>query len=62
MTKYPIITVPATTTPSTKRRRDDSPVNHQQITEVPTLTLEQLKRQYGNMSVNNLKNFLPLNF
>ncbi len=43
--------MPLTTT-STKRRREDSPINYQHVTEIPKLTLDQLKLQYGNKSVN----------
>jgi hypothetical protein len=46
--------------PSAKRRRADSPVNHQQSSEKPTLTFEQLKLQYGNLSVNKNRFFLFL--
>jgi hypothetical protein len=60
----PIVTMPITTndsiikpvntiaTPSAKRPRTDSPTNHQQAYKKPTLTLDQLKLQYGNMNVN----------
>jgi hypothetical protein len=44
--------------PPAKRRRSDSSTNHQQLpiqsTEVTTLTLDQLKVQYGNVSVSIL--------
>ena len=58
MTNVPVFTVPVTTTnvittSTAKRPRSDSPVEHTQITEMPTLTLDQLKRQYGHMSVSN---------
>ena len=43
------------TSPPTKRRRSESSSNHQQIplqsSEMTTLTLDQLKVQYGNVSV-----------
>jgi hypothetical protein len=54
LTNVPVITM---TTPSVKRRRSDSPVNQQPIIEKPALTLNELKRQYGNMSVNNQSDF-----
>jgi hypothetical protein len=42
--------------PPSKRRRSESLTNHQQLpvqsTEVTTLTLDQLKVQYGNVSVS----------
>lgn len=41
-----------TSPPIAKRRRSDSPSEHQQVTEVPTVTVEQLKAQYGHMSVS----------
>lgn len=37
--------------PSAKRRRSDSISNHQETCENSTLTLDQLRLQYGNMSV-----------
>jgi hypothetical protein len=44
--------------PPAKRRRSDSSTNHQQLpvqsTELTTLTLDQLKVQYGNVSVSIL--------
>jgi hypothetical protein len=46
--------VPTITTPVAKRRRSDSPTNHQQLSEIPTLSYDQLKLQYGNMTVNRL--------
>jgi len=60
LANMPVITMttnnPITTT-SVKRRRADSPVNQPQTIEKPTLTLNELKRQYGNMSVNNQIDF-----
>jgi hypothetical protein len=46
--------VPTVATPVAKRRRSDSPTNHQQLSEIPTLTYDQLKLQYGNLTVNRL--------
>jgi hypothetical protein len=43
------------TAPSAKRRRENSPVNHQQSSELSKLTFDQLKLQYGNMSVNKIR-------
>jgi hypothetical protein len=44
------------TSPPAKRRRSDSSTHHQQIplqaSEMTTLTLDQLKVQYGNVSVS----------
>jgi hypothetical protein len=54
LANMPVITM---TTPSVKRRRADSPVNQPQTIEKPTLTINELKRQYGNMSVNNQIDF-----
>jgi hypothetical protein len=46
------------TSPPAKRRRSESSTNHQQLpvqsTELTTLTLDQLKVQYGNVSVSIL--------
>lgn len=43
------------TSPPAKRRRSESSTNHQQLplqsSELTTLTLDQLKVQYGNVSV-----------
>jgi len=67
LANVPIVTMPITTndsiikpvntiaTPSAKRRRTDSPTNHQQEYKTPTLTLDQLKLQYGNMNEEALK-------
>jgi cyclic AMP-dependent transcription factor ATF-6 alpha len=57
LTNVPVITM---TTPSVKRRRSDSPVNQQPIIEKPALTLNELKRQYGNMSDEGLKKHLRM--
>ncbi len=44
------------TSPPAKRRRSESSNNHQQLpmqsSELTTLTLDQLKVQYGNVSVS----------
>jgi hypothetical protein len=44
------------TSPPAKRRRSESSTNHQQLpiqsSELTTLTLDQLKVQYGNVSVS----------
>jgi hypothetical protein len=52
------------TSPPAKRRRSDSSTNHQQLpiqsTEVTTLTLDQLKVQYGNVSEEALKKHLRM--
>ncbi|CAM4856037.1 unnamed protein product [Rotaria socialis] len=52
------------TSPPAKRRRSDSSTNHQQIpvqsSEITTLTLEQLKVQYGNVSEEALKKHLRM--
>jgi hypothetical protein len=44
------------TSPPSKRLRSESSTNHQQIPlqspEMTTLTLDQLKVQYGNVSVS----------
>lgn len=49
------------TSPPAKRRRSESSTNHQQLpiqsTELTTLTLDQLKVQYGNVSVCISKKF-----
>jgi hypothetical protein len=47
----PLTTNDSITTSSAKRRRADSPINHRQISEMPTITLDQLKLQYKNLSV-----------
>lgn len=48
--------------PPAKRRRSESSTNHQQLpvqsSEVTTLTLDQLKVQYGNVSVSILNKLL----
>ena len=47
------------TSPPAKRRRSESSANHQQLpmqtSELSTLTLDQLKVQYGNVSVRILE-------
>ncbi|CAF3925315.1 unnamed protein product [Rotaria magnacalcarata] len=52
------------TSPPAKRRRSDSSTNHQPITvqssEMTTLTLDQLKVQYGNVSEEALKKHLRM--
>jgi hypothetical protein len=44
------------TSPPAKRRRSESSTNHQQLpiqsSELTTLTLDQLRVQYGNVSVS----------
>lgn len=54
------------TSPPAKRRRSESSTNHQQLpiqsTELSTLTLDQLKVQYGNVSVRIMKFSLILFF
>ena len=48
----------AVITPPAKRRRSESSTNHSQLpiqsSEITTLTLDQLKVQYGNVSVSVL--------
>lgn len=52
------------TSPPAKRRRSESSANHQQLpiqtSELSTLTLDQLKVQYGNVSVR-IKKFCSFN-
>ncbi|CAF0734863.1 unnamed protein product [Rotaria sp. Silwood1] len=52
------------TSPPAKRRRSESSTNHQQLpmqsSEVTTLTLDQLKVQYGNASEEALKKHLRM--
>ena len=54
------------TSPPAKRRRSESSTNHQQLpvqtSELSTLTLDQLKVQYGNVSVRIMKFSLILFF
>jgi cyclic AMP-dependent transcription factor ATF-6 alpha len=65
LTNVPVLTMPLTTndsitTSSAKRRRADSPINHRQISEMPTITLDQLKLQYKNLSEEGLKKHLRM--
>ena len=59
VTNGPIIALPLATTPSlttslsNKRRRPDSPDENSQTSATNTISLEQLKRQYGHMSVSD---------
>ncbi|CAF4863107.1 unnamed protein product, partial [Rotaria sp. Silwood2] len=46
--------------PSIKRRRSNSPTYNQQISEKSTLTLDQLKLQYRNMTEEALKKHLRM--
>lgn len=46
----PLATTPSVTTSSNKRPRPDSPDENSQT---KTISLEQLKRQYGHMSVSH---------
>ncbi|CAF0747226.1 unnamed protein product [Adineta ricciae] len=52
------------TSPPAKRRRSESSTNHQQLSvqssELTTLTLDQLKVQYGNVSEEALKKHLRM--
>jgi hypothetical protein len=52
------------TSPPAKRRRSESSTNHQQLpiqsSEVTTLTLDQLRVQYGNVSEEALKKHLRM--
>jgi len=52
------------TTPPSKRRRSESSTNHSQLpvqtSEISTLTLDQLKVQYGNVSEEALKKHLRM--
>ncbi|CAF0797647.1 unnamed protein product [Adineta steineri] len=52
------------TSPPAKRRRSESSTNHQQLptqpSEITTLTLDQLKVQYGNVSEEALKKHLRM--
>ncbi len=60
LTNIPIVTVATNNsiaTPAIKRRRSNSPVNQQPKVEKPTLTLNELKLQYGNMSVSYQSDF-----
>ena len=54
------------TSPPAKRRRSESSANNQQLpiqsSEVSTLTLDQLKVQYGNVSVRIFKCLFELFF
>ncbi|CAM4961727.1 unnamed protein product [Rotaria socialis] len=67
LTNVPVIKMPLVTeqpnsitiVPS-KRRRSDSPTHYQQTTGKSTLTLDQLKLQYKNMSEESLKKHLRM--
>ncbi|CAF1047502.1 unnamed protein product [Rotaria sordida] len=48
------------TTPPIKRRRSDSPTNNDNIYQKSTLTLDQLKLQYRNMTEEALKKHLRM--
>ncbi|CAF5150713.1 unnamed protein product, partial [Rotaria magnacalcarata] len=67
LTNVPVIKMPLVTekpnsitiVPS-KRRRSDSPTHYQQTIGKSTLTLDQLKLQYKNMSEESLKKHLRM--
>ncbi|CAF4027074.1 unnamed protein product [Rotaria sp. Silwood1] len=72
MSNLPIIKMPLSTNesiikdqnqiiiPPLKRRRSNSPITNEQISEQPKLTIDQLKLQYGNMTEEGLKKHIRM--